>query len=228
MGSPVGTNPFCFSLPLHLLLRLFRPALVCCSLFFLLVSVSGIFSLPSSFCLDSFRPLYWWVSFPSYFLRFSFSLAFLTCLLLFRLLSFPILRFPPWGALRFPSLVRGLSLPGISSLVLMSLHAWSLRISFLLSWFRPFPLSSSSSLLCILTIFLVSALGLSFASSLLVPLSSFLSFSLSLRLVFFLRFLIRLLGVSLFSSRFCHSVVLPLRLTRFHSLSPFAFCSFHG
>ena len=42
-------------------------ALVCCFLFFLLGSMSGILSLPSSFCLGSFGLLYWWVSFPSSF-----------------------------------------------------------------------------------------------------------------------------------------------------------------
>ena len=43
---------------------------------------------------------------------------------------------------------------------------------------------------------------------------------------FFLRFLVpSLLRVGLFSSRFCWSVVLPLRLPRFHSLTHFAFVS---
>ena len=34
-----------------------RQPLICCFLFFILRSVSGIFSLPSSFCLGLFRPL---------------------------------------------------------------------------------------------------------------------------------------------------------------------------
>ena len=99
-----------------------------------------------------------------------------------------------------------------------------LGVLFFLSWFWPFPWGSSLSPLCVLTVLLVSTLGLSFAYSFLVPLSSFLFLSLSLCLVFlviscgfFLRFLLCLF------SRFCHSVVLPLRLTWFHSLSPFAF-----
>ena len=46
MGSPVGTSPFCFPLPLRLLLLWFHQAFVGCSLVFILVSVSGVFSLP--------------------------------------------------------------------------------------------------------------------------------------------------------------------------------------
>ena len=71
-----------------------RQALVCCFLFFLLGSLSGFLSLPSSFCLGSFGPLYWWVSFPSS-LCFSSRLAFLSCLLNLHLLSFAIFPFPP-------------------------------------------------------------------------------------------------------------------------------------
>ena len=44
-GSPVGTSHLCFSFLLHLLLQLFCQAFVGCSLVFILVSVSGVFSL---------------------------------------------------------------------------------------------------------------------------------------------------------------------------------------
>ena len=94
---------------------------------------------------------------------FSFRLAFLTCMLPLLLLSFAFLPFPPWGALSFPSLVRGFSLPGISSFVLLSLHTWSLRVSFFLSWFRPFPLVCSSSPLCVLSSCLFRPWAFSFA-----------------------------------------------------------------
>ena len=52
-------------------------------LLFLLSSVSGIFSLPSSFCLGSFCHLCWLGSFPSSFLCFPYRSAFLSCLGLF-------------------------------------------------------------------------------------------------------------------------------------------------
>ena len=67
------------------------------------------------------------------------------------LLSFAVL---PYSSMRFfvvCFLDSGLSLPGPSSLVLLSLHTWSLRVSFFLSCFRPFLLVSSSSLLCVLS-----------------------------------------------------------------------------
>ena len=50
-----------------------RQTLVCSFMFLLLGFVSRFFSLPSSFCPDSFRPFYLWVSFPSSFLCFFFS-----------------------------------------------------------------------------------------------------------------------------------------------------------
>ena len=96
--------------------------------FFLLVSVSGIFSLPSSFCLDSFRSLHLWVSFPSYFLCFSFSSAFLTCSLpfpFFRFLHGVLCGFLPWLGV-FPFRI---SLP--SFLCLSMLGPFGFRSSYL-------------------------------------------------------------------------------------------------
>ena len=88
-----------------------------------------------------------------------------------------------------------------------------------------FHLGSSSSPLCFLTVLLVLALGLSFASSLLVPLLSFSPLGVSCPFVRVFPQISHpsLLRVGLFSSRFCRSVVLPQRLPRSHSLSPFAF-----
>ena len=45
----------------------------------------------------------------------------------------------------------GFSVLGISRLVPVSLHTWSLRVSFFRSWLRPFPLCSSSPL-CVLIV----------------------------------------------------------------------------
>ena len=69
-----------------------RLPLVCCFLLFILSSLSGIFSLLSSFCLGSFRPLCWLGSFPSSFLCFPYRSAFLYCLGLF---APAVLPFPP-------------------------------------------------------------------------------------------------------------------------------------
>ena len=125
--------------------------------------------------------------------------------------------------------LRGFSLPGIYSSVLLSLHTWSLRVSFFLSWFRPFPLGSSSPL-WVLTILLVSTLGLSFAYSFLLPLSSFFSpLGVSCHFMWVFRQVSpqSLLRMGLFSC-FCHSVVLPLRLTRFSLPLSFRVRSFRG
>ena len=118
-------------------------ALVCCFMFFLLGSVSRIFSLPSSFCLSSFHPLYWWGhSLPLFCVFLLVRPSFLVCYLC---LYCPLLFFP------FLHEVLGRFLPWFRvSPFQVSLHTWSLRVSFFLSWFRPFPLVSSSSPLCVL------------------------------------------------------------------------------
>ena len=125
-GSLVGTSPSYFSWSLRLLHLLFRQYLLVVLWFFSL-------SLYPEFSL--FLPLFAWLRSAlffggcrslHFFCVFSFRSAFLTCLLLLSLLSFAILPVPPWGSLRFPSLVKGLSLSGFSSLFLLSLHVWSL------------------------------------------------------------------------------------------------------
>ena len=114
---------------------------------------------------------------PSIFSSFSFRSAFLDyCFYLFGPL--PFFGVPPWGSWRFSSFV-GVSPFRVSPLVLGPLSAWSLRVSFFQSLFRPFPLCYSSSPLCILSVFLVSALGLSFVFSCLVRFYSFIFFSFS-------------------------------------------------
>ena len=149
-GGAVGTCPVSFFAP-----SCSSPAvsltMVCCFLLFILSSVSGIFSLPSSICLGSFHPLCWWRSFPSSFLCFPYRSSFLYCLGLFApavlcrsslssmrcfVVSFLGSEFLPSGCL-FPS---PLSPP-----------AWSLRVSCFLFCFRPFPLGSSLALLCVLS-----------------------------------------------------------------------------
>ena len=125
--------------------------LVCCFLLFLLSSVSGFLSLPSSFCLGSFRLLCCWGSFPSSFLCFPCHSAFLYCLGAFRPYCRSGCLFPlgPFG-FRASSFVSGLFL-----------------------WARLWRSCLSSRLACF-------AIGLFL--SLLVPGSSFLFFSFSLRL----------------------------------------------
>ena len=165
---------------------------------------------------------------------FSFRSAFLTCLLPLPLLSFDVLPFPAWGALWFPSLVRGFSLPSISSRVLFFFlfFFWSLHLvslGFVPPLLVPaFSFGLFSVSLVRPHVMLVLTLSLSFAYSFLAPLSSFLFLSLSLRLVFlmiscgfFLRFLLRLFFGWVPSLFIFLSVVLTFRLTRFHSLSPF-------
>ena len=99
---PLGRVSYVSLCPFVFYYWLFCQAFVGCSLVFILISVSGIFSLPSSFCLASFLPLYWWLSFTSYFLHFfSFCLAFPDYLLPLPLLSFAILQFTRWGACNF-------------------------------------------------------------------------------------------------------------------------------
>ena len=227
-GSPVGTSPFCFSLPLRVLL--------CC--FVRLWSDVPCFSSLALYPESSpFFPLFAWI-------RSALSIGgcrslHLFCVFLFVRPSWlfcclclscplPFFHFLHGVLCSFLFLVRGFSLPGISSLILLCLHTWSLRVSFFLSWFWPFPLGSSLSPLCVLTVLLVSTLGLSFAYSFLVPLSSFLFLSLSLCLVFlviscgfFLRFLLCLFFGWVSSLVFAISLLLTLAVS-FHSRSLFA------
>ena len=190
------------------------------------LAVSGFFSLPSSFCLHSFRPLYWWVSFPSSFLCFSSSSAFLFCLLPFAstvlwhsslFLHEVLWHFLPWfGFLPSGSLFpRPFVSPHLvpSGFVLpLLVPAFSFGLLFV-------SLCASSRLAC---------LALGPFLHLLVLGSSFLFLSLSLHLVFLvtsymfsLGFLIRLFFG--WRSRFYLSIVLPFRLSRFHSFSTFEF-----
>ena len=96
-GSPVGTSHLCFSLLLRLLLRLFCQAFVGCSRVFILVSVSGVFSLILRLSAWIRSALCWGLSFTPSFLRFPFvwpswivSCFCLACPL-------PFFRIPPWG-----------------------------------------------------------------------------------------------------------------------------------
>ena len=157
-------------MPLSVLLRLFVGLWSAVLFFFFLGSVSGIFSLPSSFCLDSFRPLYWWVSFPSSFLCFSPCSAFLYCLLPF---ASPVLchsslflhevlcRFLPWfgfipsGSL-FPRPFVSPHLVPLGFVLPLLLPAFSFGL-FFISLVRPLVL-------------LVLPFSLSLACSFLVPL----------------------------------------------------------
>ena len=150
--------------------------LVCCFMFFLLGSVSGIFSLPSSFCLGSFHPLSWWVSFPSSFCV--FLLVRPSCLFVAFCLYCP-LPFSP-----FLHEVLGRFLP--------SFEVSPFRVSPPLSFVSPYsvplgfvlPLLALAfsfslffvSLVCPLVL-LVSSLGFSLACSFLVPCSSSLFLS---------------------------------------------------
>ena len=77
--SPVGPSHLCFSLLLRLLLKLFRQAFVGCSLVFILVSVSGVFSRFFSIYAWFHSALCWWVSFVPSFLHFSFHSGVLDC-----------------------------------------------------------------------------------------------------------------------------------------------------
>ena len=128
-----------------------RLPLVCCFLFFILSSVSGIFSLPSSFCLGSFRLLCWWGSFPSSFLCFPYRSAFLYCLGLF---APTVLCHSSLSSTRcfFVSFLGSVFLP--SRYIFpspLSLSTWSLRVLCILLCLRPFPLDSSSALLSVLS-----------------------------------------------------------------------------
>ena len=111
-GSPVGTGPLCFSYPFVFSSGCFVSFFVGCSLGFILFCILSSFSF-FVFCLCSFPSLFVGVV-PSAFLRFSFRSAFLDSLFLFSILSFALLQSPPWGSSRFPLLVLGFSLPGLS------------------------------------------------------------------------------------------------------------------
>ena len=228
--SPVGTSPFLFSLPLRPLLRLFRQALVGCSLFFLLVYVSGVFSLPFLFLpglgLPSllvgvipfiFSPFFFSFGLPNLFVAFSISCPFPSC----RFLHGVLCGFLPWLGI---SSFR-VSLP--SSLCLFSFGPFGFRPSYIGSglflWaFLPLPCAYYPY--CLFRPWAFPSLPRYWFISPRSPSSLFLSAWC------FLCFLggfssgfssVSSSGVSLLS--FYHSVVLPLRLTRFHSLSPFAF-----
>ena len=188
------------------------------SLVFFLLSVSGVHTLPSPFCLDLFLSLFLLREFvPSIFSSFSFRSAFLDyCFYLF--CPLPFFGVPPWGSCQFSSFV-GVSPFRVSTLVLGPLSAWSLRVSFFWSLFRPFPLCYSLSHLCILSVLLISALGLSLVFSCLVRLYSFLFFSL-LSTGWFLSFSLGFSQVSHSVSAsggalllsFCRSFMPPLHL----------------
>ena len=224
-------SSLCFSLPLRLLLRLFRQTFVGCSLVFILVSVSGVFFLPSSFCMDSFRFLCWGVSFTPSFLRFSFRSAVLDYLLLFTYLSFAILPYSSVGFFAVSFLSSGFLPSGylspspyvfprmFSSDFVLTVFVPSLSFVLFFSLVRPHRIACF--VLGPFLRFLVT--GLSFLVPPLLSLSLHLVF-LVLFLGVFLGFLVlSLLRVGLSSSSFCQSFVLPLRLPRFHSLAPFAF-----
>ena len=103
-GSPVGTSPFSFSLPLRPLLQLFRKFLL--DVPWVDFLYLGVLSLLSSFCLDSFhslfiggcRSLHLFCVFSFSFRLPGFFVAFISCPL-------PFFSLPPWGSLRYPSLV---------------------------------------------------------------------------------------------------------------------------
>ena len=121
-GSPVGTSPLCFSWPPSSSPPVVSSVFVVCSLGFILFCIWS--SLSSFvFCLCLFCSLYWGVSFPPPFCVFLFILPswILCCFSLNCLL--PFFSLSPWGSLRFPSLVSGFSLPGLSpSLLSLSAH----------------------------------------------------------------------------------------------------------
>ena len=166
-GSPVGTSPFCFSWPLCLssgyfvsFWRMFPGSHPC-------FSIQGYFSsfvflpgfVPLSLSIGGFRYLRLFCVFPLLFVLPYWIICcfYLSCPL-------PFFSVPPLGSLQFPSLLWGSSLPGLSPSPWVSLCM--VPSSFILLVLVPaFPLCSCfSSHLCVLTVFLVSALGLSLAS----------------------------------------------------------------
>ena len=113
-GSPVGTSPFCFLLaPSYFPPIVSSGYFVGSSLVFILLSVSGINTLPSPFRLDSFLSfsVEGCCSLHLFFVFFSFRLP---GLLLLPLLSFAILRCSSVGFLAVFFLCWGFSLQGLS------------------------------------------------------------------------------------------------------------------
>ena len=160
-GSPVGLSPFCFLLaPSSFPPVVSSDYFVGSSLVFVLLSLSGIITLPSPFLLDSFLSFSAGGVVLAIFSSFSFRSAFWDyCFSIFCPLPFFV--GPQWGSWRNSYFV-GVSPFWVSPLVLGPLSPWSLRVSFFRSLFWPFHLCCSLSPWCILSVLLVSALGLSF------------------------------------------------------------------
>ena len=227
-GSPIRLSHLCFSLLFCLLLRLFHQAFVGCSLVFILISVSGVFSLIFSVYTWLHSALCWWVSFAPPFICFFFP--FVRPCWIVGGFCLAILPYSSVGSLSFPSFVRGFSVLGISLLVPESLHSWSLGVSFFWSWLWPFPLCSSSPL-CVLTALLVRpwafpSLHSSWfvsprsSSSLFLSAFCFLSFFLG----HFLQFLVLLFfGWGSLFPHICRSFVPFLHLPRLLYLASFTF-----
>ena len=186
-GSPVGTSHFCFSLLLHLLLRLFCQDFVGCSLVFLLVAVSGVFSLllrlPPWFCTS----LCWGGVLRSIFSVFSFRSTvldyFVTLLLPVLCLSYVFLR----GVFAGSFILLGI-LPFVYLFLLPVFLPRIVPLGFVLPALFTALSVDSSSPLCVVVVLLVSALDPSFASSFLVRLSSVTFFSFSVHFAFLIPF----------------------------------------